>query len=141
MTLGETTVDADARVVCEVALESVHAGVLASGVVRAPWSGTCRRCLEPAAGEVIAEVRELFESEPRPGESYPLGPEQLDLEPMVREAVLLELPLVPLCQDDCAGLCPKCGARLAAGPCSCPSEIRDPRWAALDALREDTPTE
>ena len=139
--LDETTLAPGEPVVCDVGLEAVHSGVLATGSVEAKWIGTCRRCLEPASGAIVASVQELFESEPRVGESYPLGPEQLDLEPMVREAVLLELPLAPLCRDDCAGLCPTCGASLSVETCSCSSEKRDPRWAALDALRENTTSE
>lgn len=141
LVVGDTAVGAETPVTCDLLLEAVHGGVLATGEVRATWAGECRRCLDPAAGEVVAQVQELFESKPRPGESYPLDPEQLDLEPMVREAVLLELPLVPLCRDDCAGLCPTCGAPRSVGPCSCPSETGDPRWAALDVLRESTPNE
>jgi uncharacterized protein len=56
------------------------------------------------------------------------------LRPLVRDALLLELPLAPLCRPDCRGLCARCGADLNAGPCSCVAD-RDPRWGALDALR------
>jgi uncharacterized protein len=88
-----------------------------------------------------AEVRELYR--PRNGavgddedeDTYPLTGEQLDLAPLVRDALLLSLPLAPLCRPDCAGLCPVCGAELAEGPCGCDTTPTDPRWSALDDLR------
>jgi uncharacterized protein len=121
-------------VVIDVTLESVHEGILASGTLRAEWAGECRRCLNPATGELETDFRELFEERPIEGEGYPLSHEQVDLEPLARETVLLELPQAPLCKDDCLGLCARCGADLNEGPCDCGPEP-DPRWAALDALR------
>jgi uncharacterized metal-binding protein YceD (DUF177 family) len=67
-------------------------------------------------------------------ETYPLVGDQLDLRPLVRDALLLELPLAPLCREDCRGLCAQCGTDLNSGPCEC-EPARDPRWNALDALR------
>ena len=67
-------------------------------------------------------------------DAYPLVDDELDLEPLVRDAVLLELPLAPLCREDCAGLCPQCGANRNEGACGCAAP-RDPRWATLDVLR------
>ena len=69
-------------------------------------------------------------------ETYPLKGEMLDLQPLVRDALLLELPLAPLCSEDCQGLCPTCGADLNDGPCSCDHAPADPRWAALDLLKD-----
>ena len=123
-------------VVVDVLLESVHDGVLATGTVAVEWAGECRRCLNPATGALDAEFRELFEERPTEGDSYPLLHEQVDLEPLARETVLLELPQAPLCKDDCLGLCARCGVDLNEGPCDCEPEP-DPRWAALDALRTD----
>ena len=120
----------------DVALESVHGGVMARGTVRAPWVGDCRRCLQPAAGELVAEVAELFQRDSDPETTYPLRGDQLDLEPLARDAVLLELPPVPLCHEGCRGLCPMCGADRNVDPCSC-EPLKDDRWAALDALRTD----
>lgn len=125
-----------AEVDVDVDLESVHGGVMARGTVRAPWAGECRRCLQPAAGTLEAEVAELFQEDSDPETTYPLRGDQLDLEPLARDAVLLELPPVPLCADDCRGLCPTCGADLNVAPCDC-KPASDDRWAALDALRTD----
>ena len=56
-------------------------------------------------------------------------------EPLVRDAVLLDLPLAPLCSEECLGLCPQCGANWNEGSCGCPP-VTDARWAALDRLRD-----
>jgi uncharacterized protein len=135
LTVVDCSVPAGSPVVVDVVLEWVSDGILATGTVSAPWVGVCRRCLGPVGGELKVDVRELFEPEPREGESYPLGHDQLDVEPLAREALALALPLAPLCEQDCRGLCPRCGADLNAGDCDCPPAGPDLRWSALDALR------
>jgi uncharacterized protein len=136
LVVSSSAVPADADVAVDVVLESVPGAVIARGTVSAPWRGSCRRCLEEATGQVRAEVREVFEDDPDPEQTYPLLGDQLDLEPMARDAVLLELPLAPLCREGCRGLCPSCGATLNDGDCGCRHEEKEPRWAALDALRD-----
>lgn len=125
------------EVVVDVVLEAVPGAVVVSGAVEAPWRGECRRCLGEAGGDLRAEVRELFEEQPDPDQTYPLGGDRLDLAPMARDAVLLELPLAPLCTEGCRGLCLNCGADRNRLDCGCVAESRDDRWAALDALREN----
>ena len=129
-----TVVDAGAEVDVHVGLEAISEGVVADGLISAPWRAECRRCLREVTGEVDVEFRELFERSPREGETYALGHEEIDLEPLIREALLLALPLAPLCEAGCQGICPTCGADLNEGPCGCPPAGRDPRWAALDDL-------
>jgi len=127
-----------ASVVLDLTLASYPGGILATGVVRAPWRGECRRCGGPVAGAVEAEVRERYAPvgrTDRDDEAYPMDGDELDLEPLARDAVLLELPLAPLCTVDCRGLCPRCGANRNTDPCDCAPEA-DPRWSALDALRD-----
>ena len=131
----DSAVPADAAVAVDALLEWVTEGLLARGSVSAPWVGDCRRCLGPVTGEVTVDFRELFEAQPREGESYRLGHDSIDMEPLIREALLLDLPLAPLCSPDCRGLCPTCGADLNLGPCGCPPATADPRWAALDVLK------
>ncbi len=133
--VGEASVPADGDVAVDVLLEWVTDGVLASGDTRARWVGDCRRCLGPVGGELRVEFRELFEHQAREGESYPLRNDHLDLAPLAREVLLLDLPLAPLCADDCRGLCPTCGGDLNRGDCGCVTELADPRWEALDVLR------
>ena len=122
-------------VVVDVMLEAIAEGIMASGTVDAAWRAECRRCLGAVQGAAHVEFRELYEERPTEGESYLLADVHLDLEPMAREALVLDLPLAPLCGEDCQGLCSQCGADLNLGPCGCRRDERDPRWAALDALR------
>jgi uncharacterized protein len=134
-------VPADAPVEAIVALDSVLGGIEVTAIVSAPWQGECRRCLTPVGGQLRCEVREMFrargegESPVDDEETYPLGVDHLDLQPLVRDALLLELPIAPLCRADCLGLCPTCGADLNQGPCPCAEESGDVRWSVLDALR------
>jgi uncharacterized protein len=118
----------------DVVLERVPEGVVVRGPLSADWTAACSRCLEPVTGQVSVHVDELFETAPLEGETYLLEDDAIDLEPMVRDALLLELPLAPLCRDDCAGLCPTCGANRNDEPCDCAAEEPDPRWAALRSL-------
>jgi uncharacterized protein len=116
-------------------LEWVSDGLLVTGTVEGAWEGPCRRCLRPVEGLLKVDVQELFEATPRDGETYPLGHDRVDLEPLARETLILDLPLVPLCREDCRGLCPTCGKDLNEGDCDCPPATADVRWAALDVLR------
>ena len=121
----------------ELHLQSVNTGVVVKGTTAAPWVGECRRCLRPVEATLTAAILEIYEPDPTEGETQPLQGDHIDVEPVAREAVLLELPLAPLCRHDCAGLCPECGADLNQGACGCALDQSDPRWAALDDLRFD----
>jgi uncharacterized protein len=139
-------VPAAAEVDVDIVLEATDGGIVATGEVAVPWVGECRRCLTGVEGRLTVSVRELYQ--PRPAdhreadeaeeEIYPLIGDTLDLQPLARDAVLLNLPQAPLCRDDCAGLCATCGADLNAGSCNCPPSTVDPRWAALDVLRGES---
>ena len=116
----------------DLVLESLSSALTATGTVRVAWEGACRRCLDPVEGETEADVTaEVFERRPTEGETYPLVGEQIDLEPLVRDAVLLALPLAPLCADDCLGPAPE---EFPTGAPVDGEAPRDPRWAALDDL-------
>ena len=140
LAVADTVVAADSPAVADVTLTAVDGGVEVAGKVAAEWASACRRCLRPVSGRMTSAVRELYRPLVPGGdeddeETYPLGVDHLDLEPLVRDSILLGLPLAPLCAEDCAGLCARCGAELASGPCGCDTQVADPRWAALDALR------
>lgn len=150
-------VPAGADVAVDVTLSSYPGGLMAVGSVSAPWEGECRRCGGPVLGVVEVSVHERYlvrgpgavpgrtgapgrtVAADRPDgtdeDAYLLEGDLLDLEPLARDAVLLELPLAPVCRPGCRGLCPQCGADLNSGPCACAEPV-DPRWAALDALRD-----
>jgi uncharacterized protein len=136
---GDSVVPDTAEAWADVTLQSFDGGVMAVGTVGAPWIGLCRRCTAPVGGELRIDVRERF-TEPGPpddpadDEAYPIVDDRLDLRPMVRDAVVLELPLAPLCRHDCRGLCPQCGADRNEEECGCVAPA-DPRWANLGVLR------
>ncbi len=108
-----------AELTLDVRLEGVAEGVLVTATVRAPLVGECARCLDLFASATEVRFTELFvgDASEDDADGYLLVGDLLDLEPALRDALVLELPLAPLCADDCPGLCPECGMRLAeAGP-------------------------
>ncbi len=154
-------VPAGADVALEVRFEAVSEGVLATGTATVPLAGECARCLAPLISSVIVGFQELYlyaegrhdkhdkhgkhdrydnhdEQEEQDAEGlYHLDGDLLDLEPAFRDAVVLALPMSPLCREDCPGLCAECGAPLAdAGPGHQHDAAVDPRWAALRQLSE-----
>lgn len=134
LTNEAVTVPETAPVQVSGTLERISDGIVVRATVTAPWAGACSRCLRPVAGELAVHVDELFEPHPVEGETYPLGEDAVDLEPLVRDAILLELPPAPLCGADCAGLCPVCGGDRNVTACDCGADSPDPRWAALRSL-------
>jgi uncharacterized protein len=135
MRVAETVVPDGALLSVESRFEPVGSGILATGWAEVEWVSECRRCAKPISGVTRAEFQEQFENNAPPdSDVYPMRQDQLDLELVSREAILLDLPLAPLCREDCAGLCDTCGADLNEGACSCAPEVADPRWSALDAL-------
>jgi uncharacterized protein len=137
---ADSRVPSGADAVCDVVLDSYAGGIDVSGTVRAPWEGICGRCTAPVGGELVVPVRERFVPSTADGapladeEAYPIVDDELDLSPMVHDAIVLELPLAPLCRPDCRGLCPTCGADRNQRECGCVAPP-DPRWASLDVLR------
>ncbi|MDZ7733814.1 MAG: DUF177 domain-containing protein [Acidimicrobiia bacterium] len=131
----------DGPVEVDLHLESMPSGVSVAGHVRAPWTGSCRRCLEDVGGELDVAVTEIFEVDHTEDETFPIEGGRIDLEPVVREAVLLGLPLAPLCREGCRGPSPGEFPARAAGELETGDDDatpgRDPRWAALDDLRFD----
>ena len=129
-----------------IRLESVMEGVLVTGTARAPVTGECVRCLEPLERELEADFQEMYSYPDADSRSHETEPDDdaeeetlfledglLDLEPVLRDAVVLALPLQPVCREDCPGLCSECGARLADDP-DHHHEAVDIRWAALQGL-------
>ncbi|HEU4568839.1 MAG TPA: DUF177 domain-containing protein [Marmoricola sp.] len=125
----------------DLRLEAVMEGVLVTGSAEAALEGECVRCLEPIDDTVTVDFQELFlyddgedPADDQEDDVNRLEGDLLDLEPVVRDAVVLALPFQPLCRDDCPGLCAECGARLADDPGHRHDEAVDPRWAALQGL-------
>jgi uncharacterized protein len=136
----------------DVRFEAVTEGVLVTGSATAPLAGECARCLAPLATSVTASFRELYlytrdrhdrhdrfdENTEQDDEELHLDGDLLDLEPVLRDAVVLALPMSPLCREDCPGLCVECGVPLAdAGPGHGHEDAPDPRWAGLKQFSDN----
>jgi uncharacterized protein len=147
-------VDPDSYLHAEVRLESVLDGVLASVNVDYSVNAECARCLEPLEWQDSCEIVELYlypETDSRgrevPGAAADSGDgdsesitrfvqnDSIDLEEVIRDAIVLDLPLKPLCDPGCEGLCPTCGEKRESG--NHDHQVTDPRWAALEAFTED----
>jgi uncharacterized protein len=136
--VNDTVVRSDRVVDIDVELTTVAEGVIVEGKVSTEWQAPCSRCLRSVSGPIESQVQELFEVRPVEGVSYLLGDETLDLTGMVRDALLLDLPLLAGCPEPQP--CPHAPAELVEltedeiddepeGP------MADPRWAALDGLK------
>jgi uncharacterized metal-binding protein YceD (DUF177 family) len=133
-------VPAGADVHLRLRLESVMEGVLVSGDIDVPVTGSCARCLDQIEDTPSLDVQELYayegsttEATSEEDEVRRIEGDHLDLEPLARDTVVLALPLAPVCTEDCAGLCVDCGQRLDDLPADHKHEIVDARWAGLAA--------
>ncbi|MEZ5226034.1 MAG: DUF177 domain-containing protein [Acidimicrobiales bacterium] len=128
-----------------VVVDSIERGVTVLGEVSFGWEGECRRCLDDVRGETTAPIDEIFQVQaPDDSDIIDFDGEQIDLLPLVRDAVLVGLPLAPLCRDDCAGPDPErypavtadeWERQLAEKAAEPPAP--DPRWAALSDIELD----
>ena len=135
----------------DIRLESVAQGVLASAEIYAVAHGECIRCLDPVEVVIDRKLQELYRYEPtnekgrkkrREDEDVDLeGEEELqmegdlmDLEIPIIDAIILTLPVNPLCSDECLGLCPDCGEKWEKLPEGHAHEVIDARWSGLDGL-------
>ncbi len=130
----------------EARLEAVMEGVLVTGTTRAQAKGECVRCLDDVEQDLEVEFQELFvypekkfdgrpraDAEEAEPDEYLLQDDLVDLEAVVRDAVVLALPFQPVCREDCPGLCPQCGVHMSEDPEHMHDSV-DPRWAALQSL-------
>jgi uncharacterized protein len=129
-----------AAIELDLRLESVLEGVLVTGTARTRFAGECGRCLDPVEEGLDVDVLELYvypESDAEDDEAARLQGDLLDLEPVLRDSIVLALPRQPLCREDCPGLCPRCGTALGDDP-GHRHDDADPRWAALAGLHIST---
>lgn len=136
-------IEKGAPLTLDLQLQSVSEGVLVTGTVSAPTVGECARCLMPFDDDIEIELTELFAypdsttAATDEDDEIPLVVDDtVDIEQAIVDAVGLELPLSPVCGDDCPGLCPECGVPLANEPGHAHESI-DPRWAKLSGLLDD----
>jgi uncharacterized protein len=141
-------IDDGAPLRLDLRIESVSEGVLVTGTVSAPTSGECARCLTPITGDVDIDLTELFayphsttEATTEADEVGHVVDDKIDLTQPIIDAVGLALPFAPLCEPDCAGLCPQCGVALATAEPGHHHEQLDPRWAKLAGLLNEEPRE
>lgn len=118
----------------ELRMESLHDGILVSADIDGTAAGECGRCLIDIEQAVQVEIQELFAYSSDEAFEYEVHEDMIDLEPVIRDAVVLSLPFQPVCQEDCLGLCPQCGVRLLDNPGHEHENPVDPRWAALGSL-------
>ena len=130
-------VSEDTHLAGNLTLESVVEGIYVTGSVAGRMRFRCARCLKGFEQGFDIEMHELFVRQPGPDDDYALEPDRaLDPEPMVRDAVVLEMPFSPLCRPDCLGLCERCGGDRNLGECTCAEPV-DPRWAGLEGFAEE----
>jgi uncharacterized protein len=140
LTAGLASVPDERPVDADLLMESVVEGILVTGPVSGVMRLQCARCLKTFEHEFQVRVQELFSEGVSPDDDqYPLAEGHVDLEPMMRDAILLSAPFAPLCRPDCKGLCPRCGGDRNLGECTCGPEV-DPRWGPLIDLKIDDPS-
>jgi uncharacterized protein len=106
-------------------LESIHEGVVLTGAAEVPWVGSCRRCLKDLDGVARIDIREVYETKPTDGETWPLDHDHVDLGPLLHDIALLALPLAPLCTDDCLGPAPEAFPARVEGTGTSPDDDGD----------------
>jgi uncharacterized protein len=128
---GLVSVAAGERIDLDLTFESIHDGILVSADASTTATGVCGRCLREIALPVQVDFQELFAYSSEEAFDFEVHDDHVDLEPLVRDAVVLALPFQPVCQPDCPGLDPETGERLAIQPEPTSRETADPRWSAL----------
>jgi len=136
---GVAAVIAGTQLVMDVRLEGLHDGILVSAEVTTTATAECVRCLDEVSIPIEVEFQELFAYSPTEELEYSVHDNHVDCEQLVRDAVVLELPFQPLCDEGCLGLDPETGEKLTE-PRSTDVPNIDPRWAALEALASDDTT-
>ncbi len=124
------------------ALKKASRGLTLRGEVKVEVKLRCSRCLksfnyplEFKADEVFALPEDLSHL-PDEVEAFPIHKGRIDLEPALKELIVLNLPFRPLCSEDCRGICPHCGKDLNVESCHCQQQADDVRWSALKKLKE-----
>lgn len=120
-------------------IEGLHEGVLVTADVTTVATGECVRCLDPVTLPVEVDFQELFAYSPtgavdEESSDFVVRDDHVDLEPVVRDAVVLALPFQPVCRPDCPGLDPETGEKLTDDTEADPVDVPDPRWAALEGF-------
>lgn len=118
----------------EVRIESVHEGILVTVEGETTAHGECGRCLDPVTVPIEVEFSELFAYYHDEAFEYEVQDDHVNLEPLIRDAVVLALPFQPVCRPDCPGLDPQTGLKRTESGSAQDSEVLDPRWSALQGF-------
>ena len=137
---GLAFVPVGANVHVDGRLESIHEGILVSATVTTTADAECGRCLEAFQIPLEVEFQELFAYSLDEAFDYEVHDDHVDLEPLIRDAVVLALPFQPVCTPDCLGLNPETGERRTSAP-GRDDEQLDPRWAALSKFTASDKTD
>lgn len=121
----------------ELRLESVHEGILATGNAVGTAKTECSRCLQPLDEPFRVAFQELFAYSGQSDDDLLVIDNTVNLEEVVRDAVVISFPFQPVCDEDCLGLCAECGINLNDHPDHVHEGQIDPRWAELKKLKEE----
>jgi uncharacterized protein len=137
---GQTYLAAPAEIDATLTVQRATSGYALALRFDTVVSGPCMRCLEDAAVDLSVDAREYHDLDPGGDDelvSDYVADDAVQVAAWTRDAIVLGLPSPILCRPDCAGLCPVCGKNLNTDPHDHPVEATDPRWAALEQLREE----
>jgi uncharacterized protein len=134
---GAATVPSGAKMELDVRLESVHEGILVTGELATTAQAECSRCLEPLNLAVEVDFQELFAYSLEQEDDFLVQDEKIDLEQAITDAVVLSLPFKPVCSEDCLGLCPECGLKMAEDPDHIHQAPIDSRWSELESFKKE----
>lgn len=135
---GLVAVETGREIELDVRLESVHEGILVTATADSVYEGVCGRCLTDIQQPVEVEIQELFAYPGDEAADFEVQDDHVDLETLVRDAIVLSLPFQPVCRPDCPGLDPITGERRTESAGDEPLDPIDPRWAALQQLTDQS---
>jgi uncharacterized protein len=135
---GLAQVSKGGEIALKIRLESVHEGVYVSGGLKTVAEAECSRCLEPVTVPLQVDIQELFAYSLEVEDDLVIQDEQIDLEPIIIDSVVLNLPFTPICSADCLGLCSECGVRLNENPDHAHEAPIDSRWNELKKLAQES---
>lgn len=135
---GLAQVAKGAEIALDLRLESVHEGIYVSGELNTTAKGECSRCLEPVSLPIKVDIQELFAYSLEVEDDLLVQDEQIDLEQVIVDSVVLNLPFTPICSEDCLGLCPECGLKMNENPDHAHEAPIDSRWNELKNFSKES---
>ncbi len=128
----------DTGIALQIRLESVHEGIYVSGTLETKAQAECSRCLDPLSLPIKVDIQELFAYSLEVEDDLLVQDEQIDLEQVIVDSVVLNLPFTPICSEDCLGLCPECGLKMNDDPDHAHEAPIDSRWNELKNFSKES---